>query len=60
MRLPACTGLAVLEEPAVGALVLHVRAGGGGLVAGGGVRRTNPQPFRPLDLALHYLLTAGA
>lgn len=60
MRLPARTGLAMLEEPAVRALVLHVRAGGWGLVAGSGcVRRTNPQPFRPLGLSSALLAHGG-
>lgn len=56
MRLPAHTELPALPEPAVRALVLHVRAGGLGLAAGHSVRRSCPSLFhllgpRPLRLA---------
>lgn len=60
MRPLARTELPALREPAVRALVLHVRAGGLGLTAGRGVQRSCPSLSTSWDLALHDPLAAGA
>lgn len=60
MRPLARTELPALREPAVRALVLHVRAGGLGLTAGRRVQRSCPSFSTSWDLALHDPLAAGA
>lgn len=53
MRPPARAELPALREPAVLALVLHVRAGGLGLAAGHGVRQSYPSLSTSWDLPRH-------
>lgn len=60
MSPPARTELPALREPAVLALVLHVRAGGLGLAAGHGVRRSYPSLSTSWDLPRHDSVVAGA
>lgn len=56
---PARTELPALREPAVWALVLHVRAGGLGLAAGCGVRRSHPSLSTSWDLHWARLACGG-
>lgn len=59
MRPPERTELPAFREPAVPALVLHVRAGGLGLAAGHSVRRSYPSLSTSWNLPRHDSL-AGA